>query len=119
MLVDAGADVNAKHGRTSLTPLLMACNQVHPDVETIRSFFDKGAYPNWRDVQGRSAFDLVMLNQLRVETPAATASRSARGLGSGSGEDYGRESESPGKWRAMDDAIEEVATACIRTFTYT
>lgn len=52
MLVDAGADVNVKHGRTQLTPLLMASNNAHPDVETIRSFLDKGAYPNWRDVQG-------------------------------------------------------------------
>ena len=72
MLVDAGADVNARHGRTSLTPLLMACNQSHPDVETIRSFLDKGAYPNWRDVQGRSAFGLIMFNQ--TQPPSAIGS---------------------------------------------
>ena len=38
----------------------MACNQPKPDVETIRSFLDKGAYPNWRDVQGRTAFEFIM-----------------------------------------------------------
>ena len=42
MLVDSGADVNTKHGRTQLTPLQMACSHAHPDVETIRSFLDKG-----------------------------------------------------------------------------
>lgn len=60
MLVDAGADVNARHARTQLTPLQMACSSKHPDVETIRSFLDKGAYPNWKDVSGRTAFDLAL-----------------------------------------------------------
>eukprot|EP01038_Epipyxis_sp_PR26KG_P004781 gene4781-6706_t len=60
MLVDSGADVNVKHGKTQLTPLQMACSHAHPDVETIRSFLDKGAYPNWKDVQGRTAFDLAL-----------------------------------------------------------
>jgi ankyrin repeat protein len=41
MLVDSGAEVNAKHGKTQLTPLQMACSHAHPDVETIRSFLDK------------------------------------------------------------------------------
>jgi ankyrin repeat protein len=60
MLVDAGANVNVKHQKTGLTPLQMACCHDFPDVETIRSFLDKGAYPNWRDFQGRSAFEMVM-----------------------------------------------------------
>lgn len=60
MLVDAGADVNARHAKTQLTPLQMACSSRHPDVETMRSFLDKGAYPNWRDLQGRTAFDLAL-----------------------------------------------------------
>ena len=60
MLVDSGADVNAKHGKTQLTPLQIACSHAFPDVETIRSFLDKGAYPNWRDLQGRTAFQLIV-----------------------------------------------------------
>jgi ankyrin repeat protein len=63
MLVDSGADVNSKHGTTQLTPLQMACGHSEPDVETIRSFLDKGAYPNWRDLQGRTAFDVVLHSQ--------------------------------------------------------
>jgi ankyrin repeat protein len=63
MLVDSGADVNAKHGTTQLTPLQMACGHSEPDVETVRSFLDKGAYPNWRDLQGRTAFDIVLYTQ--------------------------------------------------------
>lgn len=109
MLVDAGADVNARHGRTSLTPLLMACNQAHPDVETIRSFLDKGAYPNWRDVQGRTAFSLIMYNQVaasRVRVPRV-------GLEDGGWNTTDRESEirestRGNRWRDMDDTIEEV-----------
>jgi glucose-6-phosphate isomerase len=38
-LVDAGADVNCKHGRTGLTPLQLACSSSKPDAETIRSWF--------------------------------------------------------------------------------
>jgi ankyrin repeat protein len=60
MLVDSGADVNAKHGRTQLTPLQIACSHAYPDVETIRSFLDKGAYPNWKDLQGRTALQLIV-----------------------------------------------------------
>lgn len=62
MLVDSGADVNARHAKTQLTPIQMACSHVNPDMETIRSFLDKGAYPNWKDLQGRTAFDLAMQN---------------------------------------------------------
>jgi len=43
----------------------MACGNSDPDVETIRSFLDKGAYVNWRDLQGRTAFDLVLYSQQR------------------------------------------------------
>lgn len=38
----------------------MACSHDIPDVETIRSFLDKGAYANWRDFQGRTAFEMVL-----------------------------------------------------------
>jgi ankyrin repeat protein len=62
MLVDSGADVNAKHGETQLTPLQMACSHIYPDVETIRSFLDKGGYPNWKDSSGRTAFEISMRN---------------------------------------------------------
>ena len=37
----------------------MACSHAYPDVETIRSFLDKGAYPNWKDLRGRTAFQLM------------------------------------------------------------
>lgn len=60
MLVDAGADVNCRHQTTQLTPLQMACTHPRPDVETIRSFLDKGAFANWRDLAGRTAFDIVL-----------------------------------------------------------
>lgn len=59
-LVSAGADVNAKHGRTGLTPLQLACSNVEPNVETVRSLLDKGACPNWKDTSKRTAFDLVL-----------------------------------------------------------
>ena len=72
MLVDSGADVNARHGETQFTPLQMACNHPYPDVETVRSFLDKGAYPNWRDLQGRTAFDLALRNQPNLR-PLATS----------------------------------------------
>ena len=45
----------------------MACGNSDPDVETIRSFLDKGAYVNWRDLQGRTAFDLVLYSQQRYQ----------------------------------------------------
>ena len=45
MLVDSGADVNAKHLQSQLTPLQMACSNKHPDVETIRSLLDQGMSP--------------------------------------------------------------------------
>lgn len=60
LLVDAGADVNTRHGRNGLTPLQIACSVEKPDVETIRSFLDKGAHPNWKDAARRSAFDMVL-----------------------------------------------------------
>jgi hypothetical protein len=59
-LVDAGADVNRKHGRSGLTPLQLACSTATPDVETIRSLLDKGALPNWKNVNKQTAFDLVL-----------------------------------------------------------
>ena len=71
MLVDSGADVNGKHGTTQLTPLQMACGHSEPDVETIRSFLDKGAYPNWRDLQGRTAFDLILHSQQQKQQQLA------------------------------------------------
>jgi ankyrin repeat protein len=80
MLVDAGADVNCLHQRTQLTPLQMACSHARPDVETIRSFLDKGAYVNWRDLQGRTAFDIV-LQSCRPAVGADGGAGSASGTG--------------------------------------
>jgi ankyrin repeat protein len=59
-LVSAGADVNAKHGRSGLTPLQLACSNAEPNAETVRSLLDKGACPNWKDTNKRTAFDLVL-----------------------------------------------------------
>jgi ankyrin repeat protein len=59
-LVDAGADVNMKHGRNGLTPLQLACSSTEPDVETIRSLLDKGALPNWKGVDKLTAFDMII-----------------------------------------------------------
>eukprot|EP00602_Paraphysomonas_sp_CaronLab_P005784 CAMPEP_0185033330 /NCGR_PEP_ID=MMETSP1103-20130426/22140_1 /TAXON_ID=36769 /ORGANISM="Paraphysomonas bandaiensis, Strain Caron Lab Isolate" /LENGTH=729 /DNA_ID=CAMNT_0027569553 /DNA_START=153 /DNA_END=2342 /DNA_ORIENTATION=+ len=60
LLVLAGAHVNTKHGRTGVTPLQLACSVENPDVETVRSFLDNGAHPNWKDASGRSAFNMVL-----------------------------------------------------------
>jgi ankyrin repeat protein len=73
MLVDAGADVNCRHQTTQLTPLQMACAHPRPDVETIRSFLDKGAFANWRDLAGRTAFDMV-LDHLPQDKASSTSS---------------------------------------------
>jgi ankyrin repeat protein len=59
-LVDAGADVNMKHGRNGLTPLQLACSSAEPDVETIRSLLDKGALPNWKGIDKLTAFDMII-----------------------------------------------------------
>jgi ankyrin repeat protein len=58
-LVDAGADINMKHGRNGLTPLQLACSSAQPDAETIRSLLDKGALPNWKDINKQTAFDMI------------------------------------------------------------
>lgn len=60
LLVDAGAAVNTKHGRSGITPLQVACSAKFPDAETVRSFLDKGAFPNWKDAENRSAFELAL-----------------------------------------------------------
>lgn len=60
LLVSTAAKVNTKHGRTGVTPLQLACSMENPDVETIRSFLDNGAHPNWKDASGRSAFNMVL-----------------------------------------------------------
>lgn len=62
-LVDAGADVNAKHGRNGLTPLQLACSAAKPNAETVRSLLDKGALPNWKDTMKRSAFDMILFSK--------------------------------------------------------
>lgn len=85
MLVDAGADVNCLHQRTQLTPLQMACSHARPDVETIRSFLDKGAYANWRDLQGRTAFDIVLQSCRPTAGPDGAAGGAAIGSAGASG----------------------------------
>ena len=60
MLVEAGAHVNCKHGRSGVTPLQLACSLENPDIETVRSFLENGAHPNWKDASGKSAFMMVL-----------------------------------------------------------
>ena len=60
MLVEAGASVNSKHGRSGVTPLQLACSLENPDIETVRSFLENGAHPNWKDASGESAFNMVL-----------------------------------------------------------
>lgn len=60
LLVDAGALVNNRHGRTGMIPLQIACMNDSPDIETIRSLLEKGAHPNWRDAENRTAFEYVL-----------------------------------------------------------
>jgi ankyrin repeat protein len=60
LLVHAGANVNTKHGRTGVTPLQLACSMESPDVETVRSFLESGAHPNWKDASGNSAFNMML-----------------------------------------------------------
>mmetsp|Transcript_20388 Transcript_20388/g.37853 ORF Transcript_20388/g.37853 Transcript_20388/m.37853 type:complete len:750 (+) Transcript_20388:167-2416(+) len=60
ILVEAGASVNCKHGRSGVTPLQLACSLENPDIETVRSFLENGAHPNWKDASGKSAFNMVL-----------------------------------------------------------
>lgn len=51
ILIDFGIDVNIKHGISNLTALQIACSQLQPNAEIIRSLLEKGAYPNLKDMQ--------------------------------------------------------------------
>jgi len=62
LLVDAGANVNKKHGLNGLTPLQISCSIEAPDAETVRTFLEKGAHPNWKDVYGKSALDICLMS---------------------------------------------------------
>lgn len=71
LLVDAGALVNNRHGRTGMIPLQVACANDNPDVETIRTVLEKGAHPNWRDSENLTAFEYVLRKNMVpvVKTP--------------------------------------------------
>jgi len=73
LLVDAGALVNNRHGRTGMIPLQVACANDDPDVETIRSLLEKGAHPNWRDADNLTAFEYVLRKNMVpvVKSPPA------------------------------------------------
>lgn len=47
-------------GRSGVTPLQLACSLENPDIETVRSFLENGAHPNWKDASGVSAFSMVL-----------------------------------------------------------
>lgn len=64
LLIEAGADVNIKHRTKFATPLLFACASRPPDVETVRTLLEKGAFPNWRDARNMTAFDYVLRGQM-------------------------------------------------------
>lgn len=140
MLVDAGADVNAKYGQHQWSPLQLACKHRTPDVETIRSFLDKGAYPNWRDLNGKTAFDIAlsmqptatgMLARALSEKKLTNSSNNNNNSDStddgtpatpqrGQSEDYGNNNNSngnmnsPDKWRAMDETLSQVGDWAVR-----
>lgn len=63
VLIDAGADVNLKNGRTGLTPLQMACSAAEPDPITIECLLQRGAHPNWKDAAKRTGFDMILQTQ--------------------------------------------------------
>jgi ankyrin repeat protein len=71
-LVHSGANVNAKHGRTGVTPLQLACTLESPNVETVRSLLDSGAHPNWKDSSGQSAFTMMLSAQTPVSPQTTT-----------------------------------------------
>lgn len=76
LLVDAGALVNNKHGRTGMIPLQVACANDNPDVETIRSLLEKGAHPNWKDAENLTAFEYVLRkNMVPVVRPSVSEAR--------------------------------------------
>jgi ankyrin repeat protein len=136
MLVDAGADVNAKHSVSQWSPLQLACKHRTPDVETIRSFLDKGAYPNWKDLQGKTAFGIALSMQ-----PSSSTSVNSNNNGN-SNTNYGKSlysdsideipstpnnnsgsyqsdtqavPPSPGdKWRVMDETLSQVGDWAVR-----
>lgn len=54
-IVAGGADVNAVHGETRLTPLMFAAYFGHDAV--VRLLIEKGAQPNLKDATGASAAD--------------------------------------------------------------
>jgi hypothetical protein len=123
MLVDSGANVNVIHQMNQLTPLQMACNQSHPDVETIRSFLDKGSHPNWRDSKGQTAFTLVMAAHKKGLDTDKSGDRSSETsdairssidttnmLENNSNNDFGESV----KWRAMEETIEQVGDWAVR-----
>ena len=118
MLVDSGANVNVIHQMNKLTPLQMACNQSHPDVETIRSFLDKGSNPNWRDSKGQTAFSLVMAahkNGLDKKEKCDKSSENGDTIRSsidttGSNCDF----QDSVKWRPMEETIEKVGDWAVR-----
>mmetsp|Transcript_24130 Transcript_24130/g.24718 ORF Transcript_24130/g.24718 Transcript_24130/m.24718 type:complete len:810 (+) Transcript_24130:123-2552(+) len=124
MLVDAGANVNVKHQKTGLTPLQMACSHDIPDVETIRSFLDKGAYANWRDFQGRTAFEMVLNIHNRRSTgviqntpsnSSTSPSPNIVGNSKTSGLEDGLDKKaSEPKWRDMEATIEKVGDWAVR-----
>lgn len=114
MLVDAGANVNVKHQKTGLTPLQMACSQKSPDVETIRSFLDKGAYANWRDFQGRTAFELVINAHNRKSATPRTGTASSSSNDDDLIERASTIDSGDTKWRRMEQTIEQVGNWAVR-----
>jgi ankyrin repeat protein len=123
MLVDSGADVNVIHQVNKLTPLQMACNQSHPDVETIRSFLDKGSNPNWRDSKGRTAFEMVMAaHSKRLDGNSDKANEMGSDGVDKISESSMSISERPSitsdmesaRWRPMEETIDQVGNWAVR-----
>lgn len=71
ILLAKGAEVNIKREKDGRTPLMMACNNEHPEM--VRLLLEKGADRNIRDNDGKTALMLAEYYNLR-------GSRDSRGI---------------------------------------
>lgn len=102
LLVGAGGDVNLLHGLTHLAPLHMACSRSRPDIETIRSLLQSGAFTNLRDQKRRTPLEVLVLNH-PVKFMGYSVMEDDEG--SSSPDDSSPPSS---KWRSMKETLDQV-----------
>ncbi len=68
-LIEMGADVNARTGRYSLTPLINATASEQASAATVKLLLDKGADPNQADTDGEKPLDWAThrLDKAKIE----------------------------------------------------